>query len=177
MGIIVENLKYKKIFNNLCFEIKYGNIISIIGPNGSGKTKLLEILNGTEKDFEGKIVFDSKKKISIVEQDLRKTFFCDTVEKEMELVLENYDYSKDKIAKRISDSFKMIGLPDYFLKRDPLTLSSSELRLVALARALSINPDILLLDEPILGMSESEKKNFTQIIRKIKRRYNKSSIR
>jgi len=176
MALIVDGLCYKKILNNISLRIDSGNIVSIIGTNGSGKSKLLEIINGSEKNFEGKINCDSKVITYLVEQDLRKKFFCDTLEKEMELTLESVNYSKSKIKKRILDSFKMVGLPEYFLKRDPLTLSSSELRLADLARAFSINPDILLLDEPTIGMSEYEKKNLIQIIRKMKRRYNKTVV-
>ena len=176
MALVIENIGYKKVLNNISMKIDYGNIVSVIGTHGTGKTKLLEIINGSEENFEGKISYGDKKITYLVEQDLRKTFFCDTLEKEMELALEGINYSKNKIQKRILDSLKMVGLPDYFLKRDPLTLSSSELRLADLARAFSINPDILLLDEPTIGMSECEKKNLIQIIRKMKRKFNKTII-
>ena len=176
MAVIVEDVSYKNILKKVDIEIKYGNIISVIGPNGCGKTKLLEIICGVEKNFAGKICFESNSKIAFIEQDLRKTFFCDTLEKEIELALETINYPKNKISKRIEDSLKMIGLPSYFLDRDPLSFSSSELRLAALARAISVNPDILFIDEPIIGMSEIEKNNLIQILKKIKRRYNKTIV-
>lgn len=176
MAIVLEDISYKKILKNVNMKIKYGNIISIIGNNGSGKTTLLEIIVGKNKEYEGSIKREENLRISFVEQNLKKTFFCDTLEKEIEFSLEEINYPQNKIKRRISDSIKMIGLPEYFLNRDPLTLSSSELRLAALARAISINPDLIVIDEPIIGMSEGEKNNLIQILKKIKRRYNKTIV-
>ena len=176
MAIILKNLSYKKVFSNVNIEIKYGNIVSIIGPNGSGKTKILDILCGEENEFNGEVIFDKGIKISYIKQDLKKTFFCDTLEKEMELFLEEIKYPKEKIKKRILDSFKMVGLPVYFLQRDPLTLSSSEIRLAALARSLLVNPELIVIDEPIIGMSTSEINNLILILKKIIRRYNKTIV-
>ena len=176
MEIVVDKIKYGKILNGISLKIKEGNITSIIGTNGSGKSILLECLNDEIEYDDGKIDGIEKKKTVLVRQNLDDTFFCDTIEKEIELTLEEINYPREKIKKRITDSLKMIGLPEYFLKRDPITLSSSELRLVALSRALSTNPDIILLDEPTIGMTPIEIDNLIQIIKKIKRRYNKTII-
>lgn len=176
MAIVLDDVSYSKILKKVNMKIKYGNIISVIGKNGSGKTMLLEIIAGKNKKYDGKINYDNQLKIAYIEQDLKKTFFCDTLEKEIEYLLEENNYPHNKIKKRIEDSIKMIGLPSYFLHRDPLTLSSSELRLAALARAISLNPDLIVIDESIIGMSEGEKNNLIQILRKIKRRYNKTIV-
>jgi len=176
MAIELKDISYKNIIKNINLQIKYGNIVSILGKNGSGKTTLLEILAGKNKEYEGIVKCEECLTVSYIEQNLKKTFFCDTLEKEIEFSLEEINYPKNKIKRRINDSIKMIGLPEYFLNRDPLTLSSSELRLAALARAISINPDLIIVDEPIIGMSESEKNNLIQILKKIKRRYNKTIV-
>ena len=176
MAIVLKDVSYSKIIKKVNLQIKYGNIVSIIGKNGSGKTTLLEILVGKNNEYEGSVKSEGQLRISYIEQDLKKTFFCDTLEKEIEYSLEEINYPQNKIKKRIMDSIKMIGLPEYFLNRDPFTLSTSELRLAALARAVSINPDLIVIDEPIIGMSEVEKNNLIQILKKIKRRYNKTIV-
>lgn len=176
MEIRLENIKYKNILKDISMVFNEGNIYSIIGSNGSGKSVLLDCIVGNKGVTGGKIFGVENIKIGFVSQNIDDTFFCDTLIKEFELTLEENDYSKEKINKRIMDSIKMIGLPEYFLERDPVTLSSSEKRLAALARAISFNPEVLILDEPTIGMSKSEKNTLIQIIRKIKRRFNKTII-
>lgn len=176
MAIVLRDISFRKILKKINMEIKYGNIVSIIGPNGSGKTKILDIIAGIEKNYDGDIKYDKELKISYINQNISESFFCESLESEIELSLEEINYPQSKIKKRIRDSLKLVGLPEYFLNRDPLTLSSSEMRLAALARAVSINPDIFLIDEPVIGASESEKNNLIQLFKKIKRKFNKTIV-
>lgn len=70
----------------------------------------------------------------------------------------------------------MVGLSEKYLSRDPLELSSSEMRKVMLAKGLAINPKILILDEPSIGLDAEDKRELIKLLKTIKRRYNKTII-
>lgn len=172
----LKNIKYKDIISDISLSIKDGTITSFIGPNGSAKTTLLKIISSNLEPSFGEIKIGKKSKVAIVNQYLDTDFFYDTVYKELQMYLEKNNYSKEKYNERIMDSIKMVGLNINYLKRDPLTLSSSEMRVLMIAKALSINPNILILDEPTVGMTYIEKNNLIKIIKTIKRRYKKTII-
>lgn len=195
MEIKISNITYtisdNKILDNINTTIKEGTINGVIGPTGSGKTSLFQILNGMIKPNEGfmnagdllidddlsesdidKVHFN----IGYVYQYPEEQLFCKTVEKEISYGLDFFNYKKENKDKRIKDALKMVGLGESYLKKDPFKLSSGEMCSVALASVLAINPEIIILDEPTIGLDVKSKKNLVKIIRTIKRRYKKTII-
>lgn len=195
MEVKFNNVSYvsnkKQIIDNVNIELKEGKINGFIGPNGSGKTTMIQMINGLIYPTKGNIIMEnvnvtSKKNdnnikglylnIGTISQHIEEHFFCESVEKELTLCLEIYNYKKEKIDKHIKDAIKMVGLSEKYLSRDPLELSSSEIRKVLLAKGLAINPKILILDEPTIGLDAEDKKSLIKLLKTIKRRYNKTII-
>lgn len=195
MEVKFNNVSYvsnkKQIIDNFNIELKEGKINGFIGPNGSGKTTIVQMINGRIYPTKGDIMIEKFKiksnknddniknlylNISTMGQHLEEHFFCESVQKELTLSLESYNYRKEKIDKHIKDAIKMVGLSEKYLSRDPLELSSSEMRKVMLAKGLAINPKILILDEPSIGLDAEDKRELIKLLKTIKRRYNKTII-
>lgn len=176
MAIRFKDVDYKDILNKVSFEIKMGKVNTIVGCSGSGKSILIQMLCMLKSPTKGKILVDDTYKIGLVSQQVEEQLFCETVEDELKSNLESFNYEKEKLDKKVRDSLKMVELSLDILKRDPLKLSSSEMRKLSLAKALSINPQILILDEPCIGLDTSEKETILKIIQKLKRRYSKTII-
>ncbi len=179
------------VLEDINLEFESGKVYSIVGKCGSGKTTLIELINGLLLPTNGYIDISSyrleqnqkikdinslRNKIGLVFQFPEEQFFANTVEKEIEFALNWFNYKKNGMEKRVKDALIMVGLDETFLNRDPLTLSHGEKRLVALASILVFNPKIIVLDEPTIGLDLSSQKNLLKIIRMLKNRYGKTVI-
>lgn len=138
-----------KVFDSLNLEIARGEFIGIFGPNGCGKTTLLNLISGLDKNFSGKINFDNEVKISYVFQNYRESIFpwltiADNIT--YPLKLQGLSPKEQKnTAQNICNQFNIkLNLSDY-----PYTLSGGQQQLVAILRGLITKPDILLFDEPL----------------------------
>ena len=80
------------------------------------------------------------------------------------------------MSKRVSDALKMVGLDDSYLSRNPHTLSSGEKRKVAIASILVFNPQVIIFDEPTVGLDSNSKRNLMRLIKMLKNKYNKTII-
>ena len=172
---------------NMCiFDAK---VTTIIGDNASGKSIIGEVLSTLRKPDNGKFIIDKnvldlkrqdvdynrlRFDIGYVVQNTDITFFERTVEGHMVYQLSIYNYKKTK--KRIMDSLKMVGLDSSFINRKIKTLSDSERFMVALATTLSINPKVLVLDDPTCFLDESKKDNLYKLIKLMKLKYNKTIV-
>lgn len=141
-----------EVFNSLNLEISHGEFIGIFGPNGCGKTTLLNLISGLDKKFSGKIDFDKKAKISYIFQNYRESIFpwltiADNIS--YPLKLRGFLQKEQKEAvQKICNQFNIkFNLSDY-----PYTLSGGQQQLVAILRGLIIKPDILLFDEPLSSL-------------------------
>ncbi|MDD3452956.1 MAG: ATP-binding cassette domain-containing protein [Bacilli bacterium] len=181
----------KEVLNNINLKFKKGQINAIIGSPSSGKTTLLELIDALISPTDGKIKIDNliinKNKKNLNINDLRfnigfvfqfpeEQFFNTSVKKELEVEMILNDYKLDDINKRVSDALKMVNLDDSYLNKNPFDLSSSEKRKLALAQSLILNPKVLILDEPTIGLDYKEKKDFVKLLRLLKKRYNKTII-
>ncbi len=195
MEIKVENVDYfvnrytdmqRKVVSNLNMTI-YGNkITAIIGGPGSSKSTILNLLGGIIKPSCGSIsicngkttmdIGSYKTRVGIVCQDLENLFFCDTVEKEIEFALRGLSFGDTPLKKRVSDSLKMVGLDDSYLKRNPKNLSSGEQKRLGLATVLAFNPKVIILDEVSLDLDSAGRKHLIKLIRMMKFRYKKTVI-
>ena len=179
------------VLDEINFDLKEGKIYSIIGKNGSGKTTILELMDGLMMPTSGHIDvdnfrFEDKSKIKNI-NDLRikigfvfqlpeQQFFGNTVCDEIKFSLDCFKYNPSQLDKRISDSLLMVGLDDSYLDRDPLTLSHGEMRSVAIASVLAFNPKVVIFDEPTIGLDANNKKNLIKLIKMLKTRYHKTII-
>lgn len=180
-----------KILDNINITFETGKVYGLIGKSGSGKTSLIQLINGLLLPTDGKIMLgkykiDSRTKakalkqlrsnVGIVFQNSEEQFFCHTVREEIEFGMINFEIKTDSIDKKAIDALKIVGLNETYLERNPLLLSHGEMRKVALASILAYNPKIIILDEPTIGLDDLGKKNLIKIIRKLKMRYNKTFI-
>ncbi len=130
--------------------IKNGSRTAIIGPNGAGKSTLLKILAGLETADTGTILYDGA--IQFPQTDITMVFqkpylISTTVEKNIAYPMKLRGFSDDEIEKRVTELTEELGLTS-FRKQKSWKLSGGETQKVALARALSFKPKLLLLDEP-----------------------------
>lgn len=182
-----------EVLKNINVKFSEGEITSIIGRSGSGKTTIAELMNALLYPSEGNINIGSylltsrgiknNKKINnlrvnvgLVFQFPEEQFFNMTVKEEISFGMKYFNYKTKDIDKRVSDALKMVGLDDKYLERNPFTLSNGEKRKVAIASIIAFNPKVIILDEPTIGLDSISKKNLLQLIRKLKQRLNKTII-
>jgi ABC-type phosphate transport system ATPase subunit len=150
--------------------VKKGEIISLVGPSGSGKSTLLRCINRLIEPDNGNIWFDKKEIREYSPIDLRRQVVLVHQESVMleGSVFENVAYGLNLQGKvdenHINNSIKNTGLSEDFLYKDASKLSGGEKKRVGLARALAINPKVLLLDEPTSGV---DPKNIKTVERNI----------
>ena len=181
----------KIVLGNINTTFKEGKITSIMGKSGSGKTTLIELINALIIPSKGNIQVGSRVisktrkikninnlryKIGLVFQVPEEQFFCKTVKEEIEFGMKYFNKSVKSIQKHISDALIMMGLDDSYLNRNPFTLSSGEMRKVAIASVLAFNPKVIILDEPTIGLDNKSKENLIKIIKLLKNRYKKTII-
>lgn len=169
------NYEKKEVLKNINMKFETGKITSIIGKSGTGKTTLLELIDNILVPTKGEIRIEDVNKIGFLFQFPEEQFFNQTVKKELEVVLKLSDYKKD-INKRINDVLEMVNLNDDYLNENPFNLSSGEKRKLALATVLILNPKVILLDEPTIGLDDKDKNEMIKLIRMLKNRYNKTII-
>ncbi len=147
-----------RILDNVSFEAERGDFISLIGPSGCGKSTILKLLAGLSPISSGEIIVDgmlpenAREELSYVFQEATLMPWL-TVAKNVELPLKLRRWPLKKRQERIQRSLELVGLSD---RRDyyPRQLSGGQKMRVSIARALSVKPDILLLDEPFGALDE-----------------------
>ncbi len=150
---------------NINADIEGGSITGVIGHTGSGKSTLMQLLNGLEKPTEGRVLLDGKdiwdepKKISavrfrvgLVMQYPEYQLFEETVAKDIAFGPSNMKLSSEEIEKRVADAVEIVGLNPSLLEKSPFDLSGGEKRRVAIAGVMAMTPEVLVLDEPAAGL-------------------------
>ena len=181
----------KLVLGDINTTFKEGTINGIIGRSGSGKTTMVELINALILPTKGNVTVGSKVisktrkikninnlryRIGLVFQFPEEQFFCKTVKEEIEFGMRYFKKTVKSIEKHVSDALLMVGLDDSYLTRNPYTLSSGEMRKVAIASILAFNPKIVILYEPTIGLDNSSKENLIKIIKLLKNRYHKTVI-
>jgi NitT/TauT family transport system ATP-binding protein len=144
-----ESGEYLDVIKNISLDIYPGEFISLVGPSGCGKSTILRIISGLAKVKKGKVVSETKK-IAMIFQNFA-LFPWLTVRENIEFGLKMEGVKKDERDKIVSKKINEVGLSG-FENKYPIELSGGMKQRVGIARALAINPDVLLMDEPFSSL-------------------------
>lgn len=160
----------KKALNNINLEISKGSFIGIIGHTGSGKSTLVQHFNGLIKPDVGEIYIDGNNiwqdknnvykyrfKVGLAFQYPENQLFEESVYKDISFGPRNMDLSDDEIKNRVYWAVNVVDFPNELLNKSPFELSGGQMRKAALAGIISMDPDILVLDEPTAGLDTKSK--------------------
>ena len=199
MSIKIENLTYvympktpfeKKALDNVSLEIEDGEFLAVIGHTGSGKSTLIQHLNGLLKPASGKIYVDGtditdkdtklvdiRKKVGLVFQYPEYQLFEETIAKDIAYGPSNLGLNEDEILKRVKKSMEMVGL-NYEEYKDisPFELSGGQKRRVAIAEVIAMEPKVLILDEPTAGLDPAGRDDILEQIKLLHEKYNMTII-
>ena len=155
----------KTALSDVSFEIESGEFVGVIGHTGSGKSTLVQLLNGLLKPTEGKIYLNGKDiweepkkirqvrfKVGMVFQYPEYQLFEETVYKDIAFGPKNMGLSDEDIDKKVRAAAEFVGLKNELLAKSPFDLSGGEKRRAAIAGVIAMDPDVLILDEPTAGL-------------------------
>ncbi|WP_302188949.1 energy-coupling factor transporter ATPase [uncultured Streptococcus sp.] len=176
MGITLENVDYiyqagtpfegRALFN-INLSITEGSYTAFIGHTGSGKSTIMQLLNGLNVPTKGRVLVDDvkitadsknkeiksvRKKVGLVFQFPESQLFEETVLKDVAFGPQNFGVSKEEAEDIARDKLAMVGIGQEFFDKNPFELSGGQMRRVAIAGILAMEPDILVLDEPTAGL-------------------------
>lgn len=181
------NTPFEKVaVNDLNIEIMEGEFLGIIGHTGSGKSTLVQMLNGLITPTTGKVLLrdkdinENKKKLREVRFQVGMVFqypeyqlFEETVYRDIAFGPTNMGLTGDELDKRVRESARFTGLKDKLLDKSPFDLSGGEKRRAAIAGVIAMDPDVLILDEPTAGLDpQGRDKLLNQILAYHKERKN-----
>ncbi len=175
MSIKIENLthiynkglSYETVaLDNVSFTIEDGEFVAIIGHTGSGKSTLIQHINGILKPDSGHIIINDtditqkgvkmveiRKKVGLVFQYPEYQLFEDTIAKDIAFGPKNMGLTEEEVELRVRKSMEMVSLPyEEFAGRSPFDLSGGQKRRVAIAGVIAMKPEALILDEPTAGL-------------------------
>ena len=194
MSIKIENLTHvympktpfeKKALDNVNLVIEDGEFLVLIGHTGSGKSTLIQHLNGLLEPSSGRIIVDDidltnketkltdiRKKIGLVFQYPEYQLFEETIEKDIAFGPNNLGLSQEEVSNRVKKSMEMVGL-DYETYKDvsPFDLSGGQKRRVAIAGVIAMEPKVLILDEPTAGLDPKGRDDILEQIKILHEKY------
>lgn len=152
--------------NNVSLDIAKGEIVAIIGHTGSGKSTLVQHLNGLLKPDQGQATIDdiditakgaqakaARQQVGMVFQYPEHQLFAETVFEDIAFGPRNKGVEEEAVANQVREAMEFVGLDyDTFAQRSPFQLSGGQMRRVAIAGVVAMNPDYLVLDEPSAGL-------------------------
>ena len=180
--IYSENTPFEsKALDDVSLTIREGEFIGLIGPTGSGKSTLIQHLNGLLKPSSGKInvcgidiskkkakLKEVRQKVGLVFQYPEHQLFEETIYMDIAFGPRNQGLNEEEIDLRVRDSMELVGLDFSDMKdRSPFDLSGGQMRRVAIAGVLAMKPEVLILDEPTAGLDPRGREEILGQIRKI----------
>jgi energy-coupling factor transport system ATP-binding protein len=180
-----KGLAYEtKAIDDVSFAVDQGSFVGIIGHTGSGKSTLIQHLNGILRPDSGRIFLDEveitakkvkmaeiRKRVGLVFQYPEYQLFEETVEADVAFGPKNLGLHADEISMRVREALQMVNL-DYeaFIGRSPFELSGGQKRRVAIAGVIAMRPEILILDEPTAGLDPKSHDDILNMVRDIRLR-------
>lgn len=187
MDITFKNVSYiyqpntpfaHKAIDDLSFHVPSGSFVAVIGHTGSGKSTLIQHLNGLVLPSEGEVIVgdfrltkeekpknmkELRSRVGVVFQYPEHQLFEETVKKDIAFGPENFGVAKEEIDQRIKQIIPAVGLSEALLERSPFELSGGQMRRVAIAGVLAVKPDVLVLDEPTAGLDPRGQKEMMEM--------------
>ncbi|MEZ7513556.1 energy-coupling factor ABC transporter ATP-binding protein [Bacillus sp. FSL W8-0920] len=171
--------------------IQEGSYVAVIGHTGSGKSTLLQHLNGLLKPTKGSIALGDtilqankkqkdlkslRKKVGIVFQFPEHQLFEETIIKDICFGPMNFGVPQEKAEAKAKEMLKLVGLPESLLSRSPFELSGGQMRRVAIAGVLAMEPEVLVLDEPTAGLDPRGRKEIMDMFYELHQKANLTTI-
>lgn len=182
-SIIVKNLSFaygknREVLSDIHFEIKGEETIGLIGANGVGKSTLLKLLVGLLSGYTGQISINGmdvkkenlpliREKTGYVFQDSDSQLFLSTVYEDVAFAPINYGYPKEEVDRRVMKALRQVHLEE-FKDRQIYRMSGGQKKLASIATILSMEPEIILLDEPSVTLDPKNRRNLIHIIQEMK---------
>ena len=191
MGISLENVSYTyqagtpfegRALFDMTTTIKDGSYTAFIGHTGSGKSTIMQLLNGLYLPTSGQVKVDDtiitsqsknkeikpiRKKVGLVFQFPESQLFAETVLEDIAFGPQNFGVSKKEAEQRALESLRLVGLSDELRDQNPFDLSGGQMRRVAIAGILAMQPDILVLDEPTAGLDPQGRKELMSLFKQL----------
>ncbi|AMD96093.1 energy-coupling factor transporter ATPase [Streptococcus sp. oral taxon 431] len=191
MGIILDNVSYtyqegtpfaSAALSDVSLTIEDGSYTAIIGHTGSGKSTILQLLNGLLVPTEGSVrVFDTlitptsvnkqirqiRKQVGLVFQFAENQIFEETVLKDVAFGPQNFGVSVEEAEAIAREKLALVGIDESLFERSPFELSGGQMRRVAIAGILAMEPSILVLDEPTAGLDPIGRKELMALFKKL----------
>lgn len=189
MEIRIEHLNYiyglgtsyeTKALDDISLTIRSGEFIGIIGHTGSGKSTLIQHLNGLNRASSGQIFVDGKKiyedgypmrqlrfRVGLVFQYPEYQIFETTVLKDICFGPKNQGLSEEEAGGRARAAMRMVGLDESYENKSPFELSGGQKRRVAIAGILAMNPEVLVLDEPTAGLDPKGRDDILGVLKQL----------
>ena len=196
--IQVDNLQYiysqgtpweHVAVDGISFSIERGEFVGIIGHTGSGKSTLIQQLNGLLKPTSGKVLLDGKDiwsdkqttrqarfRVGLVFQYPEYQLFEETVYKDIAFGPKNMRLSQDEIDRRVREAAEFVGITREQLLVSPFDLSGGQKRRVAIAGVIAMEPEVLILDEPAAGLDPEGREEILQNIEDYRKAKNATVI-
>ncbi len=189
MSIVLDRITYiygegtpyeKTALRDISLTIEDGEFVGIIGHTGSGKSTLVQHLNGLLKPTQGMVRINGvdssqrneqarliRHKVGMVFQYAEHQLFEETISEDIAFGPKNLGLSPEEVDQRVRSAMKFVGLPyNEFAERSPFQLSGGQMRRVAIAGTIALEPDFLVLDEPSAGLDPFGREEiFSQIMR------------
>lgn len=181
-----EEEQEKPTLNKVSFHVKRGEWLSIVGHNGSGKSTTVRLIDGLLEAESGEIwiddeqlteknIWDIRHKIGMVFQNPDNQFVGATVEDDVAFALENKGIPYEEMVVRVHDALELVGMTD-FKTKEPARLSGGQKQRVAIAGALAMRPEILILDEATSMLDPEGRLELIDLMQKVRQEYEMTVI-
>ena len=191
MGITLESVNYTyqagtpfegRALFDINLSIKEGSYTAFIGHTGSGKSTIMQLLNGLNVPTEGTVIVDDikitadsknkdikpvRKKVGLVFQFPESQLFEETVLKDVAFGPQNFGVSIEEAEQLSREKLAMVGISEEFFEKNPFELSGGQMRRVAIAGILAMEPEVLVLDEPTAGLDPKGRRELMDLFKKL----------
>ena len=191
MGITLESVNYTyqagtpfegRALFDINLSIKEGSYTAFIGHTGSGKSTIMQLLNGLTVPTEGAVIVDDikitadsknkdikpvRKKVGLVFQFPESQLFEETVLKDVAFGPQNFGVSIEEAKQLAREKLAMVGISEEFFEKNPFELSGGQMRRVAIAGILAMEPEVLVLDEPTAGLDPKGRRELMSLFKEL----------